>query len=354
VIRIIGACVVSTVFAASALASGPAHDVESALGALRGIVVPEEPFATDVPPAARALMAEAKAGLRDLASSLLRDQPAGAKTTAVYLGAVLHNSLDSAGAFEECHSQYGTLLPPEVTAPAGDLVAVLVVLAIPCGQDASLFLFRYESGRWQLVLDRERNDYEQVSGGAGAFEFRVSEPDAGGSYLVISADINPWCTSNWQSLRYDVVRINRGWRDPEPIADGVEYIFLEDEIGLEVTSDSFSLSFVGGSIDPARVTRDYQRHYRVEAGNRVVRVGPIANTPMEYVEEWLLMNKDQKVLERDGGGEFATPARCSDGTWEIEYDPYDDDADPAYFYVAEENGTFRMVAAGNEPHDGRD
>jgi hypothetical protein len=349
--RIFGTAALSMVLAASALASGPAHDVASALGALRGIVVPEDPFATDVPPVARVLLAEAKAELRDLAGSLLRDQPAGAKAAAAYLGAALHSSLLSTGALETCDSQYGTLLPPEVTAPAADIVAIQVVLAIPCGEDASLFLFRHENSQWRLVLDRERNDYEEVSGGAGAFEFRVSETDARGSFLVISADISPWCSSNWQSLRYDVVRINRGWRVPEPVAEGVETIFLEDEIGLEVTPDSFALTFAGSSIDPARVVRNYQRHYRVEAGNRVTRVGPIANTPMEFVEEWLLMNPDRKVLERDSCGEFATPAHCSDGTWEIEYDFYDDDADPAYFYVAEENGTFRMVAAGKEPRD---
>lgn len=352
--RTFAALALSTLLAASAIASGRAHDVASTLGALRGLVVPEEPFATDVPPVARALMAEAKAELRDLASSLLSDQPADARATASYLVAALHDALDSAGAFEKCESQYGTLLPPEVTAPAGDLVAVEVVLGIPCGQDASLFLFRFEGGHWHLVLDRERNDYEEVSGGAGELEFRISEPDAHGSCLVIAADITPWCSSNWQSLRYDVVRLNRGWRDPEAIVEGVEYIYLEDEIKLEVSPDAFSLSFVGSSIDPARVVRDYRRHYRVEAGNRVVRVGPIADTPMEFVEEWLLMNKDQKVLEKGDAGEFAQPVRCSDGTWEIEYDLYgdnDDGADQVYFYVAEESGTFRMVAAGQPSRD---
>jgi hypothetical protein len=87
----------------------------------------------------------------------------------------------------------------------------------------------------------------------------------------------------------------------------------------------------------------------------VVRVGPIANTPMEFVEEWLLMNKDQKVLEDGDAGEFAQPVRCSDGSWEIEYDLYgdnDDDDEAVYFYVAEENRAFRMVAAGKATRDG--
>ena len=344
----------SIALAASAIASGPAHDVAATLGALRGIVVPERPFATDIPPVARVLMANAKAELRELAGTLLRDQPAGAKAAAANLTTALRDALNETEVLKECDSQYGALLTPVVTAPAADLVAVQVVLAIPCGQDASLFLFRHEDGRWRLVLDHERNDYEEVSGGSGDLSFRVSAPDPRGSYLVISADITPWCSSNWQSMRYDVFRINSGWRDPEPIAGGVEVIYLEDEIGLDVAPDSFSLTFAGSSIDPSRVVRGYQRHYRVEAGNRLTRVDPIADTPLEFVEEWLLMNEDHKPLV-EGGGEFAVPARCSDGVWEIHYDLYRDDGEePAYFYVAEENGAFRMVAAGKAQREGCD
>jgi hypothetical protein len=205
--RFFGLAALSIVLAANAFGADPVRDVAATLGALRGVFVDDASgFATQVPPVARTLMANAKAELRELASTLLRDQPADAKAAATHLGTALHDALNAGRALEECDSQYGTLFPPEVTAPAGDLVAVKVVLAIPCGGDASLFLFRHEDGHWRLVLDRERNDYEEVSGGAGDFLFRVSSPDARGSFLVIAADISPWCSSNWQSLRYDELR----------------------------------------------------------------------------------------------------------------------------------------------------
>lgn len=326
-----------------------ALSIASTLGALRGVQVPEEPFATDVPPAVRVLLAGVKGDLRDMATFLMRDQPAAGDVTAVNVQRAMTAALHDAGALESCQSQYGTLSAPKVTSPAPDLVAVVTDLAIPCGDDASLFLFRHDPDGWHLVLDREKNDYESVSGAAGSFEFRVSPPDGRGSRLVATADINPWCSSNWQSLRWDLFRLTPGWRDPETVASGTEGIYIEDEIDMSVTPDTFSLNYVGSSIDMGRVMRDYHRHYRITAGNRLERIDPIATSPLEFIEEWLL----QKDPENLPLGEFHHTAHCGDGTLQFELWTYgEDDVDEVtYFVVAEENGRYRMVSTGDSAQE---
>jgi putative component of toxin-antitoxin plasmid stabilization module len=55
-------------------------------------------------------------------------------------------------------------------------------------------------------------------------------------------------------------------------------------------------------------------------------------------------------MDRDG--EFGEISRCRDGLWQLRHDPYDEDGETVYFLVAEENGKFRMVSAGQDPHDG--
>jgi hypothetical protein len=326
-----------------------AFSIASTLGALRGVQVPEEPFATDVPPAVRVLLAGVKAGLRDMATSLIRDQPAGGNAAAAGLERAMTATLRQAGALDACESQYGSLSEPKVTSPAGDLVAVVTDLAIPCGEDTSLFLYRHDADGWHLVLDREKNDYAEVSGAAGSFEFRVSPPDEHGSRLVATADIAPWCTSNWHSLRWDLFRINPGWRDPETLATGTESIYVQDEIDMTVTPDTFSLNYVGSSIDLGRVMRDYHHYYRVTAGSGLERIDPIADSPLEFIEEWLL----QKDPENLPLGEFHHTAHCEGGLWEFELWVYgeDDVDDITYFVVAEENGKYRMVSVSDSARD---
>lgn len=326
-----------------------AVSIATTLGALRGVDVPDHPpnpNPTDTPPAARALVANVKADLRDLAVALLRAQPA---QTAKELQQAMTDALTHAGAFQHCESLYGNLEPPKVANHGDDLLAVVTTLDIACGDDTAFFVFRRERGVWTLVLDRENNDYETVAGAAGSFQYSISPPDARGARLVLTADINPWCSSSWQSLRWELRRLNPSWRMPEEIVSGEEGIYIQGEVKLETTADTFGLEYVGSSICPAHVSRDYHRYYRVLPGNRLERIEPIATDPLEYVEEWLIANRDNPLTAE---GEFNTPARCRDGLWQMAFEPYDEGEVYTYFYVAQENGKFRMVSVEHERHDG--
>lgn len=332
----------------SSIVTTIAVSIATTLGALRGVEPPHDlPNPTDTPPAARLLLASAKTGLRDLATALLRAQP---EQTAAELQQAMTDALRGAGALAQCESLYGNLEPPKVASHGDDLLAVVATLDIACGDDTAFFLFRRERGLWTLVLDRENNDYETVSGAAGAFQYRISEPDAHGSRLVLTADINPWCSSNWQSLRWELRRLHPGWRMPEEIDAGETGINIEGEVKLVATPDTFGLEYVGSSICPAHVAREYHRYYRILPGNQFERIEPIATYPLEYLEEWLIDNRNDS-LNLDG--EFEDVAKCRNGVWQIKHVPYDEEnGKDIYFIVTEENGKYDMTAITYEPRTG--
>jgi hypothetical protein len=331
----------------SSIVTTIAISIATTLATLRGVDIPHDlPNPTDTPPAARVLLASAKSGLRDLATALLRAHP---EQTAAELQQAMTDALTGAGALEQCESLYGNLEPPKVANHGDDLLAVVTTLDIACGDDTAFFLFRRERGVWTLVLDRENNDYETVAGAAGSFQYRISPPDAHDSRLIVTADVNPWCSSNWQTLRWELRRLNPGWRMPEEIDGGEEGINIQGEVTLDATPDTFGLEYLGSSICPAHVAREYHRHYRILPGNQLERIEPIATYPLEYVDEWLLANPDNRLKVE---GEFKTPERCRDGLWQIAYEPDEEGEVYTYFFVAEENGKFRMVSVESEPHDG--
>ena len=328
-----------------------ALSIAATLGALRGIDAgPEDGCPFDVPPAARVLLANVKADVRDMAAALLPETAGDAKR----LQRAMNDALANAGALEKCNQWYGQLEPLEVTSPGDGLIAVVARPDIPFGSDAALFLFRHDRGGWQLVLDRENNGYEDIAGAAGSFQFHVSPPDGRGARLVLTADINPSCASMWQGLRWDVHRIDPDGRTAARIAGGTEFIYLDGPIDLAVAPDGFSVDYTGASIDPGRGSRQYHRHYRIDSGDRIVRVEPIATTPLEYVEEWLILNGDDWSGDDAETGEFLPLQRCRDGTWQIEHDSYGTDDGPSHavwFVVAGESGAFRMISSGEEPRD---
>jgi len=320
-------------------------DIGTTLNALRGIDVAEEE--ADVPPVAQLLLNNAKAELRDLAASILRDEPPEAPLAAADLRRVMRWRLAMQNAFEECDSRYGTIYEPEITAPADDLIAVEVTFAIPCGSDSVLFLFRYEDG-WRLVLDWERNDFARVQEANGWFAWHVSMPDVHGSFLVVTSDISTSCNSNWQWLRWRVDRVNRGGRQAEKIAEGEDQVYVgnDDFLETEVTPNGFCVRYDTGSADLGRLVRNRRLDYRVDGRGDITRLEPVASTPRDFLDEWLKEHNDERR------GEIDEPLRCDDGTWQVALTSYEnDDADETitYFFVAEENGMFRMVASRDKP-----
>lgn len=297
--------------------------IQQTLQSLRTISVPEDE--TRVPPEARRLLKTAKAELRELATASLRGQLADPDAAAAHL----HDALLVPDVPE---TAYGGLAIDVTT--HGDTIAVDAQFAVPCGDDSALFLFRYD-GAWKLVLDRESNDYDEISGGAGSLAFDVSPPDANGSVLVISADVSPWCTSNWQALRWRVDRVGRD--HATLVTQQHDSVYLDDDLKLDATATGFSIEYGTHSADLGRLIRRRLLHYAVDTQNHITRIEPIARSSEDAADEWL------RLRGAHVNGSFTKPVRLANGNWSLTLET--DEGPDRAFVVAEKNGEFRVVSA---------
>jgi|GEM_PF-3394169 len=339
--------------------------IATTLGVLQGIPVGEEQ--TAVPPDVGLLMTNAKHDLRDLAQEVLRSQPGNGPAIAPAVRNAMIAALEAEGIAlagdSTTTAQYGNVVSIDVVAPPGhsDLLAVVVELSIPCGSDSALFLFRHDHG-WRLVYEREEDDYESISGALGTFGWKVSPPDEQGRFLVVTSSISPWCISAWHQLRYQVDRIEPGRAEAIPIDSG-NFTSYEWDVELEAAADSYSIHFNGSSLDPAILVRSYRLHYVVD-GDRPVRVDPIADSPRDFVEEWLGMSEETAARwgtdnpetladQRGSLSEFGPTGRCSENVWQVRLDRYDEnnfeEFVSTYFIVSQSNGAYRLREIAHEP-----
>jgi hypothetical protein len=246
---------------------------------------------TKVPLEARPLLTRLKYHIRDVISHALND--AGTKpSTSIALRTRIWNQLTAGGittgqprersaAGTESESKYGfgDLYDVEVSKPLHhpELIAVTTTLEIPCGRDSSLYIFRKHHRDWRLILAQEANDYDLVSGAQGLFNYRIS-PGYSKQFFVVTVNVNPWCTSNWQSIRYSALRAGSSAYKPHVLASGEETIYLgvaPPPYKLVVTRKWFGIRFNGESsqaqIMNGITSRDHLVKYLV-AGNRAVRL----------------------------------------------------------------------------------
>ncbi|HVF66825.1 MAG TPA: hypothetical protein VM914_04130 [Pyrinomonadaceae bacterium] len=351
--------------------------ISSTVSALRQ-VNGEEVYDSKIPPEVRALLTKLKHQLRDLVQKNLDAEtdaraPAGVLNAKV-LAALRREGVTAGGPKDDVHT-FGSVVSVNVTRPRGhaSLVAVTTEVSVHCGSDTSLYLFRREGARWLLVLADESNGYEQVNGARERFDFRVSPPDARGGFFVVAADVNPWCTSNWQVMKYRVMRVGADAYGPRVVLKGDDSIFLGTDLEgfrLDATADAFTLRFDSNqSLDPGRLIRPNVLKFRVE-GDRAERIAPVALKPEDFADEWLQMKwgeaarwsepsrlEDLKrwhdAFNAEGkgftGSEILFVQTCGKtaGAWQVGVEVYPE-SDAArtpsklFFTVARERGAFLM------------
>jgi hypothetical protein len=253
-----------------------------------------------------------------------------------------------------------------------DLLAVRTRLAINCGSDTSLYLFRRSVKGYRLVLELENNDYSDVSGAQNWLEYAVSPPDRTGGFFVVAADVNAWCTSRWQTLRYKLLRLGDTPDSPRVILNAEHGVLRDREppFHLSATASGFSLRFWHEqSLDLGIMDRRYVLTYEVN-GDRASRIPPFAFRPEDFLDEWIHMpwseasrwvpsnrrNELQPWHERFGGGnraccgELESVRSCPDHpeTWQIS-------ADGEYFFkVSKRHGEFYVEDIGKTEDKGCD
>ena len=265
----------------------------------------------DVPAPAIELLPVFKHEIRDLFASLLQRAPDADATTlqkqvvtalsaaGVTLGDRLkghevYNEHDAVQHFVLTHP-YGAIGDIVVRAPPGhnDLLVFTADLEISCGSDSVLYVFQKANGNWRRILDVESNGYKEVSGGLGMFDSKFGGGTAAGGWFLVTTDVNPWCSSNWQSLRWKVVRPGPGPEKPEVLmtaSDGV-YLGVDEPYRLSANEAGFELRFYSDELlDLGELVRPHVRNYSL-VGRAFNRIAPVAFRPDHFVDEWSRMDE---------------------------------------------------------------
>jgi len=145
---------------------------------------------------------------------------------------------------------YGRILRISIYRPAShpDLLVATTTIGISCGEDTSLYLFKERKSQWSLILTQEVNGYNSIDAAQGLFGYGISN-DSGKYFYLVTVNITPWCTSNWQRIRYNVFRITSRSYESKLIISGKDTIYLGVESSpyrLHVKSQSFTLKYYGG------------------------------------------------------------------------------------------------------------
>jgi hypothetical protein len=282
-------------------------------------------------------------------------------------------------------SEYGLLYDLEIKRPTRhpDLLVVVTELGIPCGSDSSMNLFQRKASGWELLAVDESNGFSEISGAQGNFQFTVSPPDEQGNWFIVTANVNPWCTSNWQQLRYKVLRPELETGKINELLDEKTTVYLGVDVPyrIKIQPHGFEISNVASnSLDAAMLTRVHIQRYRV-TNDAVERIPPLAVTPEDFLDEWLNLNwaeASQWVrganpssveswhtrLARGGGRdfyteiEFAQPCASSDNSsrWQVGLSleggsdkPLPDDLpDELYFTIVQHEDSFFMESLATE------
>jgi hypothetical protein len=216
-------------------------------------------YETDIPPDAKPLLINLKHLLRDLMGEALA--PEGRNVSAQQIEARAIVDLMSAGVAvsdPECvavdahyadngydYGEVHRVTVKRLDLCFVDLIAVTTTIGVCCGEDTSLYLFKHDGRQWKLCLQQESHNYDQINGAQGLFQYGVSFPDQQGDFFVLVANVNPWCSSNWQSLRYAVLRPGSIPDEPRVIFSEEHSIFLDDSpsFRLIARSNGFRLAF---------------------------------------------------------------------------------------------------------------
>lgn len=174
------------------------------------------------------------------------------------------------------------------------LVAITAEFSIACGADTVLLIFAPKDNAWEEVLHWQRKPYDTVAGGTMAFGYDISPPDSAGQWYVVVHSIAPWCSSTWSRIEYQALRPTADALEPKVLLSGSDFMWWgsEDFGRLIVERDYFDLRFHSRSIDVGVHNREWIRRYSVK-GDTVQRVQPVAVSPRDFVDEWIVSPWEQ-------------------------------------------------------------
>ncbi|MEA3009820.1 MAG: hypothetical protein QOJ91_1512 [Sphingomonadales bacterium] len=257
------------------------------------LAVPPVDDGTSVPPATGRRIEALKDRLRDFVRTMMDCAPTAVEPAALTAAMAQRGGISegtTGDAVPPPPDRNGSLVAFEVSRVEAhpDMLAVVATVAIKCGSDSMLMLYRRQGGRWSEVMVRRSEPYSEVKGGWGDLRFAVSPTDPAGGWFVATVSTTPWCTSAWQGMPYELARPGAAPDRPKVIFRGRNTIYLGDEsdLLLKAERDAFELRNDGSSLDPEILIRRHVRRYSV-AGDSVRRVQPVAESVRDFADEWI-------------------------------------------------------------------
>ena len=180
---------------------------------------------------------------------------------------------------------------------SGRYLLVVTAVGIRCGFDQSAYIYRHGPDRsWVLLLATEQNQYgkdeyaPQNFVSIGASPANVGWNDPAPSPLVVTLGFSPWCTSNWHGLQTRLWRASETNPTPRPLIDRSDTAFLGDDLiaAARLTQTDLLIEYRGDSIDGGTIIRTHVAHYLIQPGDRLERIAPVALSPNDFVEEWMM------------------------------------------------------------------
>lgn len=282
------------------------------VGAARKSLAARSPQAqgTDIAPEAQKAIGAIKAGLGELVGAYMRCAPAVPETarierelTSLVRGA---SPVQSAGAGS---GQEDVRFVARASPGKPVVVGVSAEFPIQCGSDTVLAVFAADGASWKPVLHWQSKPYAQVSGALGSFEYAISPRERSDDWFVVAKSIAPQCSSTWSTIGYTVMRPGTTPDEPKILQTGEHSIWWgnEDFGRLTVRETDFNLRFHTTSLDTGILNREWVGHFSV-TGDSVRRIQPVANSPRDFVEEWIAAPWAEAIHWSDAGGDTVMQA----------------------------------------------
>lgn len=326
----------------------------------------------DLAPATTAAIIDLKRELVALVDAQVGCLGADARPDATLLDRMLAEALTAASAASAMTDVAGDEEAPALRFASrlehdGALLSVVVQIGIPCGSDALWLLYAPHDGGWRRVLQWTSAPYTRVDGAWEAFQHAVSPCDANGRWFAAVSHIRPWCSSSWSTIDYTVLRPGADADRPLVVLSGSDSLWWGgDDMGrLSVDAGHAELRFRGASIDPDMHNREFIRRYDV-TGTTPLRVAPVADSPRDFVDEWIVSSwsvarlwsheasaaalerahAQMQAVRKDASFEFGDTMACAGGdAVQVELR---DGEDASWFFRVAGRSDYRMVAVSRQ------
>ncbi|WP_437735687.1 hypothetical protein [Sorangium sp. So ce1335] len=266
----------------------PPLDAAEAIQALAALETSAGGIGSSAPPAgAPALLGALKADLRGIIGRAL-DAVADAPPAAARERAMAELERRGVRPTPE-ERRWGSLLDLRIEQPAAhpELRVAVLTLAVPCGEDSSLYVFERGPAGFRLALAQESDLSERTSEG-NRLSYGLVPGRPKGHWALVVSSAGSSCVSLWRTLTTRVLLRGTDPLRPRAAFAGSLRFHLPAGYTLAMAASGFTLRWTG---DPSFLPwyprwGSFAAHYVVD-GDSVRRAPPLAADAESFLLAWL-------------------------------------------------------------------